>query len=73
MIKELKTYILDFNSTPTKEDVEFCINKAKNEDCVVKLFWRTKWSGEYCRYIYPSSDIESVLNSLPKNMVYNFI
>ena len=66
MLKEVKTFMCDFDCTPTDEDINFCIYHAKANDCIVELKWRMKWSGDYSRYIYSNSTFEQIKESLPK-------
>ena len=66
MISEVKRYMCPFDTTPKDDDIEKCIELAKQNDCVIELFWRMKWSGNYSRYIYPESTFDEIKESLPK-------
>jgi len=66
MITEVKQYMCPFDTTPKDEDIKDCIELAKQNNCIIHLTWRMKWSGDYGRYIYPHNTFEEIKESLPK-------
>jgi len=66
MITEVKEYTCQFDYAPSDDDIKEAIELAKKFNCIIKLSWRLKWSGEYKRFISPTSTFESVKESLPK-------
>lgn len=59
----------EFDKTPKKEEVKKCIQIAKENNCVVSLVWRLKWSGRYDRYYYGDENPEEQYESI-KNIIY---
>ena len=68
MIKEIKTYLIDeLSTTPTLDDIQACVEIAKENDCIVELNWIMKWSGQYSRYIRATDDPQEFYDTkLPK-------
>lgn len=66
MITEVKEFMCDWDHTPSDDDIKECINLAIKYNCIIKLVWRLQYSGEYKRFIYPTSSFESIKESLPK-------
>lgn len=65
MLREVKTYRND--RSPIIEDIQRCIDIAKENDCVVRLEWYIKWSGNYHIYIDSKSNAEHVyIHEVPK-------
>ena len=62
-MKELKHCILDYNTTPTLDDIKQCIFLAKSTDTVVKLEWDVKWSGHYSRLIRADDDPQDIYDN----------
>jgi len=65
MIREVKQYMCEFDYTPSVEDIMEAINLANKNNCIIKLVWRLKYSGEYSRFIYPSNTFDDIKKSLP--------
>ena len=68
MLKEVKEFYIDeLNATPTLDDIKTCVAIAKENNCIVKLNWTMKWSGNYARCIRASDDPQEFYdNKLPK-------
>jgi hypothetical protein len=66
MIKELKSYICEFDTVPTDDDLMQAIEIAKKDNCVVEIHWTLKWSGHYARYFYADDTLETARDKLPK-------
>lgn len=62
-MKELKSYILDYDNTPSLTDIQQCICIAKKFDCAVKLQWTVKWSGHYSQIIRAEDDAQDIYNN----------
>lgn len=66
MITEIKEFTCEFDHTPKDDDILEAISLAKKYECIIKLSWTLKWSGNYYRLITSESKFEDVKNSLPK-------
>jgi len=66
LLREVKTYQSD--RSPIIEDIQRCIDIAKEHDCVVRLEWHIKWSGHYHIYINSKSNAEDIyVHEVPKS------
>lgn len=70
MIYEVRHFWVADDRTPTREDIEDAVKKCKELDCVIVLNWKGpgyRWYGDkYSREITKYSDVEEVVESLPK-------
>ena len=65
MMQEVKIYRND--RSPIIEDIQRCIDIAKENDCVVRLEWFIKWSGKYSVQVNSKSNAEDVyVHEVPK-------
>ena len=64
MIKPIKEFWC--NGHPSKDDLQECIEIANKEDCIIHLKWFIQYNGWNDRYIHPNSNLEEILDKLPK-------
>lgn len=64
-IKMVLTYRLD-NGIPKLEDIQDCIDKAKEYGCYIKLEWFVKYSGTYHVMVKYDDDAKEIYEQLPK-------
>ena len=70
MMFELKTYILYPDKTPTRIDIEQCVDIARMNNCAVMLKWYVKYNGEHHVIVFPDSDAEKVSTDCRRYMEY---
>lgn len=46
--------------TPTLEDIRTCCEKAKQNNCIIHLWWYVQYSGWYDVFLFPESNPEEV-------------
>jgi hypothetical protein len=63
---EVKEFALQSDRKPTLVDIETCVKKANENNCVVKLTWFIKWNGWHNIMIYPGEDPNEIYESLPR-------
>lgn len=66
MLREVKIYQSD--RSPIIEDIQRCIDIAKENDCIVMLEWFVTRSGKYYMYIDSEGNAEEIyVNHIPKS------
>lgn len=63
---EIKYFQCD-SSVPTNEEIESCIQIAKEHSCEVVLRWTFPHSGEYSLAIRGDDTLEECLSALPES------
>ena len=67
MLKPIKNFYV-CSGLPTYSDFEEAVQIAKDEDCVVVVWWLpSKWAGWYHEYVFEHSDPTSIVEKLPKS------
>ena len=67
MLKPIKNFYV-CTGMPTYSDFVEAVQIAKDEDCVVVVWWLpSKWAGWYHEYVFEHSDPASIVEKLPKS------
>ncbi len=63
-VKKVLTYHLD--GIPKPEDIQDCINLAKEDGSIIRLEWFVKYSGTYHVMIQYDDNAKEIFDRLPK-------
>ena len=67
MLKPIKQFYV-CTHTPAYSDFEEAVQIAKDEDCVVDVWWLpSTWAGWYHEYVFEHSDPGAIMEKLPRS------
>ena len=64
-MKQIKEFLCDENS-PTADEIEHCLKAAKNENCVINLYWVGPNRYMYHIFIRDNMTFEECVEQIPK-------
>ena len=64
-MKQIKEFLCD-GLNPTNDEIERCLKAAKNENCVINLYWIAPNKYMYNIFIRDNMTFEECIEQIPK-------